>query len=93
MPFRCILHPIFECRISNQLADTLNRVPSPKFNFLDNWFAILILAVSSDFEDFALPLWALWKAIDFLEECTFVLGRWAGTGSNLGVDQAMGKPV
>jgi len=78
------LHPILERWVPNQLAHTVNRIPSPEFNLLDNSVAIFILAVSGDFEDFASPLRAFGEAIDFLEEGVFVLRGWVSAGLNLG---------
>jgi len=45
--------------------------------------------VAGDLEDFPSPLRALGEAVDFLEECVFVVGGWASTGSNLGRDSAL----
>ena len=53
-----VFHPILERWVPNQLTHTLNRIPLPELNFLNDRVAILIQAVSSDFEDFARPLWA-----------------------------------
>jgi len=73
MLFRSVFHPILECRVPNQLSNTFHWVPSPQLNFLDDGVAVFILAISSDLEDFACPLWTLRKAINFLEERVFVL--------------------
>ena len=68
----CIFHPILEHWVPNQPTHTLNRIPSPELNFLNNRVAILIQAVSSDFEDFAHPLWAFRGMLIFLKNvCLF----------------------
>ena len=86
MLLRCVFHPILERWAPNQLTHALNRIPSPELNFLNDRVAILVQVVSSDFEDFARPLWASGETVNFLKECVFVLGRWAGTGLNLDKD-------
>ena len=86
---RCVFHPILECRVPNQLTHTLNRIPSPELNFLDDRIAVLVLAVSSDFKDFTFPLWALGETINFLEERMLVSSRWASTGLNLDEDSTL----
>jgi hypothetical protein len=63
-----VRHTVCERWVPNQFSHTFHRVSSPKFNFLDNRFPILVLAVPSYLKDLALPLWTPGKAINLLEE-------------------------
>ena len=79
----CVFHPILKCRVPNQLTNTLDRIPSPELNFLNDQFAVLVFAVPSDLENFTRPCWAFGKTVDFLEERMLVLCGWTGAGLNL----------
>ena len=83
-----ISHPILKCRVPNQLSHTLDWIPPPELNLFNDSVAILVLAIAGDLEDFTSPLWTLREAVDFLEECMFVVCGWASTGLNLGGDSA-----
>ena len=66
------------------IPHTRHRIALPELNLLNNGVTILILAVSSDFKDFARPLGALGEAVNPLEERMYVLCGWRNTRFNLG---------
>lgn len=69
--------------VSNKIPYAFDRIAPPQLHDLSLWLVVLVVLVTSDFYQLALPLWTVWERINLLEERSLVLERWPGSRASL----------